>query len=170
MPNMITRSPKHLDDNSMQTCLLQIHTQRCVAFRNAQIHWANAAKESNNFFMLVISHIGISPTAGECYFLNTLPVASQRARQLLSSSHPMIFRLLPLVPQCFEKPVSCTNPTKEISHAFTFKYHLLYLFWFSTSQVLPYDLFWKNSDRHMQAPVWRQEFYKHSVPILRFPW
>lgn len=108
------------------------------------------------FYTLMISHIGILPTAGECYSLNAPLVASQGARQLLSSSHPMIFKLLPLVPQYFEESVSCTNLTKEISHTFTFKCRLLCLFWFSTSQVLHYELLsYKNCDRHMQAPAWR---------------
>lgn len=102
----------------------------------------------------MISHIGISTTAGECYSLNTPPVSAQGAKQLISSSHLIIFRPLLLVPQYFEEPVSCTNPTKEISYTFTFKYLLLYLFWFSTSQDLHYELFsYKNYDRHMQAPV-----------------
>lgn len=104
------------------------------------------------FNMLMISQIGILPTAGECYSLNTPP--SQGARQLIISSYPMIFKLLPFVPQYFEESVSCTNPTTEISHTFTFKYHLLYLFWFNTSQVLSYELFsYKNCDRHLQAPL-----------------
>lgn len=86
--------------------------------------------------MPIISHIGISQIAGECYSFNTPPIACQGAWHLMRSSQFMIFKSLPLIPQYFEQPGSCTNPTKEVSHISTFKYHLLYLFWFSTSLAL----------------------------------
>lgn len=141
----ISQTPRwqlHADVFVADSCLGMFCFQKCP---NTLSKCCKTAKQTL-FYMLMISHIGISPTAGEYYSLNTPPVAHQGARQLIT------FKLLPLVSQYFEEPVSCTKPTKEISHTFTFRCHLLYLFWFSTSQVLRYEPFsYKNCHRHMQA-------------------
>lgn len=121
-----------------------------------------------SFHMPMISHICISQIAGECYSFNTPPIACQGARQLMCSSQFMIFKLLPLIPQYFEQPGSCTNPTKAVSHISTFKYHLLYLFWFSTSLAL-----WAFHQQKIvtgtckhQCEEWVLDVYRFDIPVV----